>query len=67
MPSNPFNWDGLDADYQQMIRAFKHINGLSPKSRQMFVLSRVSKFFDTPRSVFRKTFEQWQLESGGQR
>jgi hypothetical protein len=67
MPSNPFNWDGFEADYQQMIRAFNHIHSLSPKSRQDFVLSRVAKYFDVPRSAFGRLFKTWSIEQGGQR
>jgi hypothetical protein len=67
MPSNPFNWDGLQADYLQIVRAFKHIRSLTPKSCQAFVLSRITKYFNIPRSAFGRLFKTWSLEQGGQR
>jgi monoamine oxidase len=66
MSLNPLNWDGFEADYQQMVRAFKHIQKLSPKSRQAFVLSRIAKYFDVPRSAFARLFKTWDSEQGGE-
>jgi hypothetical protein len=65
MTPNPFNWDGFEADYQQMILAFKYIPRLSPKSCQDFVLSQIAQYFDIPRSAFRRLFKAWSLEQEG--
>jgi monoamine oxidase len=60
------DWEGLDRDYQQLIRAFTHIRSLSPESRQAFVLSRIAKYFDVPRSAFGRLFKTWNSEQGDQ-
>jgi hypothetical protein len=67
MTRQPINWDRFDADYQQLVRAFQHIRSLSPKSRQTFVLSRIAKYFDVPRSAFGRLFKTWDAEQGGRR
>jgi hypothetical protein len=67
MSLNPLDWDGFEADYQQMVRAFTHIQKLKPESRQAFVLSRIAKYFDIPRSAFGRLFKIWNSEQGEQR
>lgn len=50
------------ADFEQLLRAFAHIQTFKSKLQQRFVLDKSAVFFGLPKAEFRALFELYLVE-----